>query len=227
MEFSKILYHGSPDIIVQPQLGKGKVYNDYGQGFYCTEHMELAKEWACDEKRSGYANKYKLNMRGLCVLNLSDPQYSILHWLTMLMTYRKIRVSASVMKLGIDWLQAHYTIDLAPYDVIVGYRADDSYFSFARSFVNNEISLEQLSYAMRLGKLGEQYVLKTQKAFDALEFLAYIPADYREYYIKRKQRDEQARKAYFTELEQYDMLNGIYMRDLIRGEVEVHDTRLR
>ena len=37
-----ILYHGSPDIIQVPVFGKGKSYNDYGNGFYCTEHLELA-----------------------------------------------------------------------------------------------------------------------------------------------------------------------------------------
>lgn len=42
-----IIYHGSPEIIEKPVFGKGKPYNDYGMGFYCTEHLELAKEWAC------------------------------------------------------------------------------------------------------------------------------------------------------------------------------------
>ena len=36
-----ILYHGSNQRIEQPLWGEGKSYNDYGQGFYCTEHMEL------------------------------------------------------------------------------------------------------------------------------------------------------------------------------------------
>lgn len=51
-----------------------------------------------------------------------------------------------------------------PYDLIVGYRADDSYFSFANAFLNNTLSLEQLRKAMFLGKLGEQVVLKSEKA---------------------------------------------------------------
>lgn len=42
-----IIYHGSSEIVKQPVYGKGKPYNDYGIGFYCTEHLELAKEWAC------------------------------------------------------------------------------------------------------------------------------------------------------------------------------------
>ena len=38
------IYHGSPKVIEQPVFGEGKVHNDYGRGFYCTEHAELAKE---------------------------------------------------------------------------------------------------------------------------------------------------------------------------------------
>ena len=46
-EMSKLtIYHGSPEIFEKPQFGKGKPYNDYGRGFYCTEHIELAKDWA-------------------------------------------------------------------------------------------------------------------------------------------------------------------------------------
>ena len=43
-----ILYHGSPEIIQTPVFGKGKSYNDYGRGFYCTEHLKLRlvrKSW--------------------------------------------------------------------------------------------------------------------------------------------------------------------------------------
>ena len=49
-----ILFHGSSNIVGQPVYGKGKKYNDYGQGFYCTRHIELAKEWACTEGVDGY-----------------------------------------------------------------------------------------------------------------------------------------------------------------------------
>ena len=45
-----IIYHGSQQIIETPKFGIGRKYNDYGQGFYCTENIELAKEWACPVK---------------------------------------------------------------------------------------------------------------------------------------------------------------------------------
>ena len=150
----------------------------------------------------------------------------MLHWLALLMTYRKIRLSTPVMKKGAEWLKEHFLLDIGEYDVIIGYRADDSYFSFARAFVNNEISLEQLSRAMRLGKLGEQFVLKTPKAFETIKFVSYQVADNTIYYARRKARDDGARTSYFVELEKED-INGIYMRDIIRGEVKVDDPRLR
>lgn len=221
-----VLYHGSPDIIEKPAFGKGKAYNDYGRGFYCTEHLELAKEWACTEGTDGYANKYELDAAGLSVLDLSSDDYTILNWLAILMLHRKGRLSAPIAKQGREYLIQNFLPDFQGYDAIIGYRADDSYFSFARAFVSNTISLKQLGNAMRLGKLGEQFVLKSPKAFEAIRFIDYIVADSAVYYAKRKARDDEARAAYMKELETDD-INGIFMRDIIREEIKANDPRLR
>lgn len=221
-----ILYHGSVEIVKNPLYGNGKLYNDYGQGFYCTEEIELAKEWACTEDSDGYANQYIIDMDRFNVLNLSSNEYTILHWLALLMKYRVVRFSSPIMKRSSKWLIEHFLPDISDADVIIGYRADDSYFSFARAFVNNEISLSQLSYAMRLGKLGEQVVLKSAKAFEQIQFQEAHFADRREYYVKRVIRDLEARNAYLEELEKEDV-DGLYMRDLIREEVRSDDARLR
>ena len=222
----RVLYHGSPDVIGQPVLGKGKLYNAYGRGFYCTEHIELAKEWACTEGVDGYVNEYEIETEGLRILNLSSGEYTILHWLALLVEYRNLRLSTPIMRRGVEWLREHFLIDIADYDVIIGYRVDDSYFSFARAFLNNQISLAQLSYAMELGKLGEQFVLKSQKAFNEIQFVSYLPVDNRIYYTKRKARDSEARASYFDAMETEDA-DGLYMRDLIREEVKADDARLR
>lgn len=220
-----ILYHGSLEVVQKPQIDKGKVFNDYGRGFYCTEHLELAREWGCNEGVDGYTNQYEIETDGLNVLNLSSSEYNVLHWLALLMNNRKVRASAPVVKQGKDWLKEHYLIDISPYDAIIGYRADDSYFSFARSFMENTITLDQLSYAMRLGNLGEQFVLKSQKAFGELKFISYATVNHKEYYPKRKTRDEEARAAYRCELERSG-IRGIYMINLIQGEVDPDDPRI-
>ncbi len=221
-----IIFHGSEDIREKPAYGLGKKYNDYGQGFYCTQDIELAKEWSCTEGADGYVSEYEIDTDSLNILNLSSGEYNILYWLSLLLKYRRIRISTPVMRRGIQWLEKNYLLDISGYDAIVGYRADDSYFSFARAFVNNEISLEQVSYAMRLGRLGEQFVLKSPKAFYMLHFLSYYRISHSEYYFKRKTRDEEARAAYREQLEKED-INGIYMRDIIRGEVHADETRIQ
>lgn len=222
----KTLYHGSLEIVKKPLYGKGKSYNDYGPGFYCTEEIALAKEWACTENKDGYVNQYTLDMSELKVLNLSSDEYTILHWLAFLMKFRIVRVSSPLMKRSSSWLIENFFPDVSDADVIIGYRADDSYFSFARAFVNNEISIAQLSYAMKLGKLGEQVVLKSPTAFERIHFQKSIYVDRTEYYPKRQARDLEARDLYLKELEKDDE-NGLYIRDLIREEVRSDDSRLR
>ena len=82
------LYHGSQKIIRTPVFGEGNPRNDYGLGFYCTESLELAKEWACTEESSGYANAYHFDMTDLSVLNFSGEEYNILSWLSILLQNR-------------------------------------------------------------------------------------------------------------------------------------------
>ena len=67
-----------------------------------------------------------------------------------------------------EFLIKNYHIDVGNYDVIKGYRADDSYFRFAEDFLNNTISIQKLEEAMYLGKLGEQIVLKSPRAFERI-----------------------------------------------------------
>lgn len=220
------LYHGSPVIVEKPEADKGKSNNDYGKGFYCTEHIELAKEWACGQATDGYVNHYTLNLTNLSVLNLTDDNFTILNWLAILVQNRSLRLSTPIAKHGKEWLVTRFLPDYCDFDVIVGYRADDSYFSFARSFLSNEISLTQLSHAMKLGKLGEQIVLKSQKAFETIQFCDYEIADYQTYYAKRQKRDEEARSAYLQFLDTDD-IDGIFMRDIIRQEIQSNDSRIR
>jgi hypothetical protein len=172
------------------------------------------------------ANCYELDTDGLEILNLSAPQYTILHWFALLMKYRTIRLSTPVMKQAHAYLMEHYLLDINRYDVIIGYRADDSYFSFARAFVSNEISLHQLSRAMKLGEPGEQIVLKTQKAFDRIRFVSGIEVANAVYAPLRQKRDDSARAAYRAELEAED-LSGLFIRDIIKEGILPDDPRLQ
>ena len=43
-----ILFYGTPDKIVVPTYGKGEEKHDYGQEFYLTDSIDLAKEFVRD-----------------------------------------------------------------------------------------------------------------------------------------------------------------------------------
>ena len=209
------LYHGSDKIISEPKFNLGKKYNDYGQGLYCTKHIELAKEWAVDEGRDGFVNIYEIDLAGLKILDLNSDSYSILHWLTVLLEHRNISVNTPVAIDGLEYLKEHYHVALDDYDVIIGYRADDSYFSFARAFISNSISVSQLQQAMYLGELGIQYFIKSEKAFSKLKFIEAIPVDSVEHYSNKVLRDSNARKNYKRITESVDK-NGTFLLDLMR-----------
>ena len=211
------IYHGSDHIIEQPQFGEGKPYNDYGRGFYCTEYLELAKEWACSADSDGYANLYQLDYSGLSVLNLNAPEYNILNWLAILLENRKFNVANGLPQRAKTYLQENFKVDYNKYDVIIGYRADDSYFSYAGDFVNGTLSLADLSEAMRLGKLGEQVVLKSKKAFDSLTYVEAVKAPRQEYFAKYKTRDEDARARYRQIATKPVAEDETYVLDIIRN----------
>lgn len=135
-----IIYHGSQQTVEVPKYSVGKKYNDYGQGFYCTESVELAKEWACPIKKNGYANKYILHLDGLNVMHLTKGTFNILNWLAILLKNRDFELSSPMGANAKEFIISRFLPDTANTDIIVGYRADDSYFSFAEDFVNNTFS---------------------------------------------------------------------------------------
>ena len=223
----KIIYHGSKDIIKKPKFGKGKPYNDYGLGFYCTENLALAKEWAVDIGRDGYANIYEIDDSRLSVLNLNDEQYTILHWLAILLENRHFDSPSSLSHEAKEYILNNFSVDYKSYDVIIGYRADDSYFSFAQDFLNGTISYRQLNNAMHLGNLGQQFVLKSKKAFDLISFIGYENASFNEWYSRKENRDKAARRDYFDTEKNKRLRGDIYITQIIDEEMNGNDARLR
>ena len=222
-----ILYHGSKDIIEKPIYGQGKKYNDYGLGFYCTDNIELAKEWGTSFERSGYANRYQIDCTELKILDLNDDKYCILHWLAILLSNREFDTPAGLALEAKEFLKKNFMLDYKEYDIIKGYRADDSYFSFAQDFINGTISYRQLNNAMYLGKLGIQYVLKSREAFNRIVFDGYEEAEYKEWYAKKMKRDKSARREYFDVERNRRQRGDIYITQILDEEMSPDDKRLR
>lgn len=223
----KRIYHGSENIIEKPIYGYGKSYNDYGVGFYCTEAIEMAKEWGVSADFNGYANIYDLDMTDLTVLNLEDSEYCILHWLNILLQNREFEMSSLLARDAKEYLNENFFVDYSSVDIITGYRADNSCFSLAQDFINGTISFRQLSNAMHLGKLGIQIVLKSEKAFSKLSYIGNEIAKKDEWFAKKQLRDKRARDEYFNAERNQRQRGDIYITQILDEEMKANDARLR
>ena len=224
MDKQIIIYHGSEQIVEVPTFGLGKKNNDFGLGFYCTESDELAKEWAVSSLRNGFSNRYTLDTEYLNTLNLNSPDYTILNWIAVLVEHRLFSIKTPVARRAKRYLIENFGVNVNAFDLITGYRADDSYFDYAESFLNNGLSVEQLARAMRLGKLGEQIVIKSKFAFSKLKFEEFDIAEKEQYYVLRKARDDEANQLYLEMLEEES--DGLYIQDIMRGGIRNDDPRI-
>lgn len=221
-----IIYHGSKDIIKNPMYGFGKTTNDYGRGFYCTRFKELAKEWAVGSNNDGYVNSYEINDSNLKTLNLFSKEYNILNWLALLVNNRKFEIMNDNGFYNKEYLLSHFLIDTKPYDLIRGYRADDSYFVFAKAFLNNGITLKKLKRVMYLGELGEQVVLVSKKAFKEIKYLDNETVKADEYFPLRFKRDYRAREEYIKTYNDELSINDVLFNDIIKEKWSNNDERL-
>ena len=224
MEKIITLFHGSEKVVEEPTFGLGKTTNDFGLGFYCTETEDLAKEWAVSSLRDGFSNRYTLDTEYMNILNLNSPDYTILNWIAVLVEHRVFALKTPIARKAKRYLIDNFGINVNAYDLITGYRADDSYFDYAETFLNNGISVEQLARAMKLGRLGEQIVLKSKFAFSRIQFDGFDVVEKEEFYVLRKARDDEANQLYLNMLEEES--DGLYIQDIIRGGITNDDPRI-
>lgn len=192
------LYHGTMEENLKPRYGIGKLNNDYGSGFYTTPNLELAREWAAlKRKKAGFVHIYDMDIKGLNILDFTE--LDSMHWIAELLANRRIDFSIGdeLAKVRNDIIVKYYKLNTSTYDVIIGYRADDKYFTYVQDFLNVGITKERLEEAMRLGDLGLQVFIKSKLAFDRLN-AGYIGKEkVDDKYVKiAKRKDDKARNSY-------------------------------
>ena len=190
-----ILYHGTYDEVITPTYGLGKDKHDYGRGFYLTEHLDLAKEWAVcrPQETIGYVHTFELDITDLKILDFQE--YGVLTWLAELMKHREASDSKRYRMLAKKFIDK-YGISTDEFDVIKGWRANASYFFIAKEFVRDNVDISILEDLLSLGGLGIQYCLKTELAYERLTELRdeLQIVEYGIYNEKYNQRDVEARR---------------------------------
>lgn len=189
------LYHGTANEFVRPEYGKGEEKHDYGQGFYLTENIDLAKEWAVCKPNNinGFVHQYELDTEGLKILDFQEKR--VLSWLAELMKHRDAADSKRYRVLAKKFIDK-YGIDTDGYDVIKGWRANASYFYIAKEFVRDNIDMDILEELLSLGGLGIQYCIKSELAYSKLHEVdnSVQIVSYAEFNDKYNKRDIDARQ---------------------------------
>ena len=160
------------------------------------------------------------------MLNLNGPDYTMLHWLTVLLAHRTFDTRYGVATLAKQYLTENFSVDVDACDVVRGYRADDSYFSFAQDFISGAISYPQLTAAMRLGKLGEQIVIKSRRAFSRLKFVSAVEAVRDDWLVAKENRDSAARRDYFDMRKTPYRLEDLSIQQILQERIVPGDPRL-
>lgn len=176
-------------------MPKPKEKHDCGKGFYLTENIDLAKEWAVcrPNDTNGWVHKYELDTKGLKILDFQEK--NVLVWLAELMKHRDAADSKRYRMLADKFIEK-YGIDTSEYDIIKGWRANASYFYIAKEFVRDNIDLNILEELLSLGGLGIQYCIKSELAYSKLQEVqnGLLAVDYTEFNDKYNHRDITARK---------------------------------
>ena len=154
-----ILYHGSDTIVEKPNLNLSRKSLDFGRGFYTT----VNKEQAIDFARKVMIRK-KQECQVVSVYNFdlqaAETVLDILHFL-------------APDKLWLDFVHQNrhgaYTGKL--YDLKRGPVANDDVYATLIVYEQGILTVDQTVESLKVKKLYNQFVFKTEKALSCLKFI--------------------------------------------------------
>lgn len=219
----KNIYHGSAHIIRKPVLGSGHAYNDFGLGFYCTENESEASAWAVSRSRNGFVSSYSIDCDGLRITDLCGPQYTLLHWISLLLNYREFDDATRTMHDAKEYISREFPVDLQGYDCVVGYRADNSFFALTAAFLNGRLSYRSLKDALQGSGSGRQFVLKSNRAFERILYTGYMPVFAADHYSPAYSAELSLLKKAYAPCGD----DELFISRMIEDEIKAYDPRLR
>ena len=146
------VFHAGYELIMRPDLGRGRKNADFGQGFYMTKDYEFATRWAREKSGADVIlNTYELDESGLNIKYLDRNE----EWFRYIFANRRVKPD-----------------EFSEYDVIVGPIANDTIFNTLGIMTSGYISDDEALKLMCVGPMYQQVVLKSQAAVDNLHFVS-------------------------------------------------------
>ncbi|MDE6852555.1 MAG: DUF3990 domain-containing protein [Lachnospiraceae bacterium] len=144
-----IVYHGSREVVKEPEIRIAHYHKDFYFGFYCTLFEEQARRWAVRYNGHGIVNEYEYQENA--ALKILKFEEMTEEWLDFIVACR----------LG----ETH------DYDIVEGPMANDTIFNYVQNFVDGKISREAFWALAKFKKPTHQISFHTAKALMTLQFL--------------------------------------------------------
>lgn len=148
-----IVYHGSTEIIKNPDVIHSKRYLDFGKGFYVTTFEKQARKWAVRkamrQEKTAIVNIYELSedWKDLKILSFEKENEK---WLDFVCGCRK---GKSLNK---------------DYDIIIGNVADDNVFKSVDMYFRGLWDKEKVLGELRYYKMNNQICIVNERALNRL-----------------------------------------------------------
>lgn len=142
------LYHGSNQIVDEPEIRTAKYNKDFYYGFYCTLIKEQAIKWATRYQSTGYLNEYSYT---------ENPELKIKKFETMTEEWLDFIADCRLGK-------AH------DYDIVEGPMANDTIFNYVQDFIDGNISRAAFWELAKFKKPTHQISFHTARALTTLKF---------------------------------------------------------
>ena len=152
-----ILYHGSIEIVKNPEIRIPSRALDYGFGFYTTTSFTQAEDWVKRKLNTntpvGYVNVYELDedmIKSLKALLFESPTEE---WVDFVMNNRTNK---------------DFNHD---FDIVYGPVANDKVYAAFALYEGGIIDKQNLISELKAYKLVDQYLFHTDKALKAVKFI--------------------------------------------------------
>lgn len=152
-----ILFHGSIEIVENPEIRIPSRSLDYGYGFYTTTSLKQAEDWVKRKLNSnnpiGYVNIYEFDnnlTKSLKTLLFESPTEE---WVDFVMNNRTNK---------------NFNHD---FDIVYGPVANDKVYAAFALYEGGIIDKQNLISELKAYKLVDQYLFHTEKALKAIKFI--------------------------------------------------------
>ena len=146
---TRILYHGSNQIVEFPEIRTAKYNKDFYFGFYCTIFPEQAGRWATRYTGTGFVNEY-----------VYTPNDSL-----------RILTFPEMSEEWLDFIASCRLGNPHDYDIVEGPMANDTIFSYVQDFVDGKITRAAFWELAKFKKPTHQISFHTAKALSTIKFL--------------------------------------------------------